>query len=150
MAEKKYFRAINFDLKLEFLRVHFSSSDPKQAYKLIKRFLLANGFTHRQWSGYKSKNKLSDQEVIFLVDTMFQIFPWLSLCATRFDVTNIGKTYDVLSMQLDKTAPGRKEKVYNFKKGRVDDGSAFSSAQSNMKVTKSEDKQKQCQFKPKR
>lgn len=145
----KYRRAINFDLSEELLKLHYPKSI-KNAWKEVGRYLKDNGFKHRQYSGYVSKNKLSDGELLTIVYKMWQELPWLEYCATKFDVTNIGEIYDLLAVQLDKTAPGRKEKVYNFKKGRVDDGSAFSSAQSNTKVTKSEDKQKQCQFKPKR
>lgn len=105
MAERKYYKAINFDLKIESLRHYYSQKHPKQAYREIKKYLISNGFSHRQWSGYRSKNRLSDYDIISLVDEMFEKFPWLEHCATRFDVTNIGRTYDLLSIRLaDKNA----------------------------------------------
>ena len=33
------------------------------------------------------------------MDKMWTEFPWLEKCATKFDVTNIGKTFDLLGMQ---------------------------------------------------
>lgn len=149
MMDTKCRRAINFDLSEELLHLHYPKSI-KNAWKEVGRYLKDNGFKHRQYSGYISKEEMKDSQLLAIIGDMWKCLPWLEYCATKFDVTNIGEIYDLLAVQLDKTAPGRKEKVYNFKKGRVDDGSAFSSAQSNMKVTKSEDKQKQCQFKPKR
>lgn len=100
MAERKYFKAINFDLKIESLRQYYSPNHPKQAYREIKKFLISNGFSHRQWSGYRSKNRLSDYDIISLVDEMFGKIPWLESCAKRFDVTNIGRTYDLLSIRI--------------------------------------------------
>lgn len=150
MTEGKICKAFNFDLNIKKLKEFYPNSDYKQAYKDLKRFFKSNGFKHRQWSGYISEKPLSVSEILDFTEQLWNKFPWLELCATRFDVTNIGKTYDLLAMRVASKSPTRKEKVYYFKKGRVNDGSAFSSAQSNMRVTKSEDKQKQCQFKPKR
>lgn len=115
MAERKYYKAINFDLRIEALRKYYSQNHPKQAYREVKKFLVHNGFSHRQWSGYRSKTRLSDYDTISLIYDLFEKFPWLEQCATRFDVTNIGRTYDMLSMRLaDKQAekalfPARKE-----------------------------------------
>ena len=124
MMDTKCRRAINFDLSEELLHLHYPKSI-KNAWKEVGRYLKDNGFKHRQYSGYISKEEMKDSQLLAIIGDMWKCLPWLEYCATKFDVTNIGEIYDLLAVQLDKTAPGRKEKVYNFKKGRVNDDSAF-------------------------
>lgn len=95
---KKRYRAINFDLSTEELRNLFGESGRKEAYKKIGAFLESQGFVHRQWSGYISKNKLDMLEVTRLSKNLFKNFPWLTKCANRIDVTNIGKRFDMIKL----------------------------------------------------
>lgn len=80
-------RAINFDLSTVELKKLFGST--AEAYNQIKTFMLANGFEHRQYSGYVSKESLSDNKVFSLIKKLSQTLPWLSRCVKEFDVTNI-------------------------------------------------------------
>lgn len=48
-----------FDLDTKALKKYYSGKNYRKAYKDIKTFLCDNGFTHRQWSGYVSKEALS-------------------------------------------------------------------------------------------
>ena len=52
-------KAINFDLDTKVLKeIYCKSKNPLEylkAYKEIKGFMKENGFSHRQWSGYISK-----------------------------------------------------------------------------------------------
>ena len=49
-------KAINFDLSTNELKKHFNNT--AEAYNKIKEFMLKNGFEHRQYSGYVSKEHL--------------------------------------------------------------------------------------------
>ena len=95
----KHRRAIHFDLKESKLKEFYPKKDHKQAYRDIGVFLKNNGFTHRQWSGYFSIKPLSFADLTDIMDKMWSKFQWLEKCAVKFDVTNIGKTFDLLDMQ---------------------------------------------------
>ena len=91
--ERKYYKAINFDLDTKELSVFFSPYN--KAYYKLRGFFKQNGFSHRQGSGYVSDNKLSTVEVMLLVGRIIDAFPWMSECVERIDVTNIGNQYDL-------------------------------------------------------
>ena len=97
--EDKRLRAVNFDLNIGELQKHFSKSNPKGAYKEIKRFMESNGFEHRQWSGYCSKEPMSNFDIIYLVDSMYEKMTWLDSCAERMNVTTIDSVYDIKAMR---------------------------------------------------
>ena len=100
MASKNR-RAIHFDLKEALLKQHYPKKDYKQAYKDIRLFMENNGFTHRQWSGYFSDTPLSFADIVDIMDKLWTQFPWLEKCAVKFDITNIGRTYDLLGMHSE-------------------------------------------------
>lgn len=91
-------KAINFDLDTRALKEFYPGKDYRAAYGEIKAFMESNGFEHRQWSGYVSIEPLTKNELNEAIKTMAHQFPWLSQCVNRFDVTNIGKTYDMVDM----------------------------------------------------
>lgn len=93
--EAKKYRAINFDLKLKLLREYYPKKNILNAYKDIKSFMIGNGFSHRQWSGYRSNEKLTDRQVRNLMLKMRYELSWIDKCSTKIDVTNIGKIYDI-------------------------------------------------------
>lgn len=99
--ERRQYKALNFDLDTKALEQHYPSSSYRQAYRDISRFLQSNGFEHRQWSGYRSEQAMSDAEITLLVTRLNTRFPWLSKCVNRFDVTNIGKNYDLSPLFTD-------------------------------------------------
>lgn len=89
------YRAVNFDLSLALLRKYYPKKNILNAYKDIKRFFLQNNFSHRQWSGYRSCEKLSDIEIIDIMVKMFIELPWVQDCSRKIDVTNIENIYDM-------------------------------------------------------
>lgn len=109
----KYHKAINFDLDTKALKMYYPGKHWRKAYKDIGDFLKENGFSHRQWSGYHSKKLLSDTEVIAITKTLNKTYPWLSKCINHFDVTNIGKTYDMLKYLSGNDVVQSKDRVQN-------------------------------------
>lgn len=98
---KKYRKAINFDLDTKTLQKIFQSKNPfvyMAGYKQIGRFLKSNGFNHRQWSGYISMKPMSNTEITGIVRNLNKTLPWLKQCIRKFDVTNIGETFDLMFM----------------------------------------------------
>lgn len=107
-------KAVNFDLSVAALKEHYPNSDYLQAYKDVRRFLEKEGFEHRQWSGYFSKEPLSDMQAHKILDDMFKKYRWLEKCANKVDITNIGRSHDYLKLtgrrlNADRSAakPGR-------------------------------------------
>ncbi|MCR5727359.1 MAG: hypothetical protein K6G24_07825 [Lachnospiraceae bacterium] len=96
--ETKRLKAIYFDMHIKSLERYYSSTDPKGAYKKIMAFMLKNGFSHEQYSGYHSLSKMTDMEVFDLVYAMNKEFPWLKFCMNRFEVTNIGANHDLMAV----------------------------------------------------
>lgn len=54
-----------------------------------------NGFEHRQYSVYTSKNSLTTYGIVDLMEKLSQKLPWLYLCINEIDVTDIGEQYSV-------------------------------------------------------
>ena len=113
MAERKKYKAINFDLDTNELKCYYNKS-VRNAYKEIGNFLKKNGFEHRQWSGYVSKDKMSGMDIVVLNEKMWRKFPWLEQCATRIDITDVGNKFDLISLHKEQIAD-RQELDYNIR-----------------------------------
>ena len=102
-------RAINFDLSEDLLKKYYNK-ERSNAWKEIRKFMESNGFSHRQKSGYVSNKPLGDTEVSILIGKLWDKCPWLEKCAIKVDLTNIGDTFDLLSIRyaekvINKTQP---------------------------------------------
>lgn len=100
-------KAINFDLSTNELKKHFNST--AEAYSQIKTFMIENGFEHRQYSGYVSKETMDDFAIELLTKRLSRKFSWLSTCVLNFDVTDIGKERDLTHLLT-----GKKSKIAEF------------------------------------
>lgn len=94
---QKAYKALYFDLSIKKLRVYYSKSSPKGAYKKIKKFLTKHNFTHEQYSGYHSKYKTTDLSIFALIENMNVQLPWLKYCVNCFEVADLGVDYDLKS-----------------------------------------------------
>ena len=59
--KEKYIKYINFDLDTNQLKDIFP--DTRLPYSMIKKFFEDRGFTHRQYSGYISKEPLEEYDI---------------------------------------------------------------------------------------
>lgn len=100
--ERKYRKAINFDLSVHELEKYYP--DYRKAYYDVKRFFKKWGFEHRQGSGYISRDKLAQVDIADLLDAMSTELPWMGECVTRIDVTNIGRQHDLKDALRELTA----------------------------------------------
>ena len=112
--EAKKYRAINFDLKLKLLREYYPQKNILNAYKDIKSFMIGNGFSHRQWSGYRSNEKLTDRQVRNLMLKMRYELSWIDKCSTKIDVTNIEKIYDIKGFYASYDADAEHKDIKNY------------------------------------
>lgn len=99
---EEHYKAINFDLDTNALKLYYPGKEYNKAYYDIRRFMEQNGFSHRQGSGYRSIEQLSDFAVNDLVEELFKEFDWLFKCTKRLDATNIEKTMICLKPMQEK------------------------------------------------
>lgn len=124
-------KAINFDLDTKALQVIFKSKNPfvyMAGYRQIGKFLKKNGFTHRQWSGYVSKEPMTTLSVTKITRQLNRSLPWLRRCVKKFDVTNIGDTFDLMHIfNNSKSQPVLRQSMQNMdKSGQKASKSVFS------------------------
>jgi len=93
--ERRYRKAINFDLDTHGLKQYYPGKDYRTAYYDLRRFFAAHGFEHRQGSGYLSQEKLTSADIYDLMDDLAQAFPWLGDCVNKIDVTDISQQHDL-------------------------------------------------------
>lgn len=96
--ERRYRKAINFDLDTHRLKAFYTDGDYHTAYYDLRHFFAAHGFEHRQGSGYLSAAKLTSADIYDLMDDLAQAFPWLGQCVNKIDVTNISQQHDLLEL----------------------------------------------------
>ncbi len=94
--ERKYFKAINFDLDTSRLKEYYPRY--QQAYRDLLKFFKGKDFSHRQGSGYVSNNKISTADIIDLIGDLQKEFKWSGTCIKKIDVTNVGAQYDLTEL----------------------------------------------------
>ena len=95
-------KQITFDLSQKDLAINYPrpkiTINPKfykKAYRDISQLMKMNGFEHRQYSVYTSKNSLTTYGIVDLMEKLSQKLPWLYLCINEIDVTDIGEQHSV-------------------------------------------------------
>lgn len=96
--ERKYFKALNFDLDTHHLQEFYPGKNYRKAYEDLKRFFYRHDFAHRQGSGYLSNQKLETADIYDLMDELSHEFVWLSECVNKIDVTNVGQQHDLIDL----------------------------------------------------
>ena len=111
-------KMINFDLDTNALKQFYKAGDWHKAYYDIGSFLQKEGFEHRQGSGYITKDNISYAEVQVIVADMSSKFSWLNKCVNKFDVTNIGRTFDITGVikndKNDTVTPLQSDELLDF------------------------------------
>lgn len=87
-------KRITFDLDTEALKLYYPSESWNNAYEIIKRHMVNNGFSWVQGSVYVSNQPMITTEVTHIWDELVVKNPWLNLCMCDCHKTNIGKEHD--------------------------------------------------------
>lgn len=88
MSGNQSFRKyINFDLSTNELKKHFNNT--AEAYNKIKEFMTQNGFEHRQYSSYISKEPIDDYDFSQILEIFARKHIWLKDCLQSFDILNV-------------------------------------------------------------
>ena len=96
--ERKYFKALNFDLDTHQLKEYYPGTDYHHAYEDLRKFFGQQGFSHRQGSGYLSNHKMDSSEIYDLMDLINEKMPWMKKCVHIIDVTNVGNQYGLVEL----------------------------------------------------
>ena len=67
-----------------------------------------NGFSHRQGSGYLSKNPTTETSATFMIKRMSATMPWLKSCVRRIDLTIVGDQHDLTGILNQKNSSPRR------------------------------------------
>jgi len=107
-------KSLNFDLDTKKLKEHYLNNNYTEAYNDIKKFLLKNGFEHRQGSGYISEKEISKVKTLDIIKKLNNNHPWLETCCKTFYYSDIGQEYDaLLSIKEDKNKTLEADKTRN-------------------------------------
>jgi len=91
-------KSLNFDLNTKKLKEYYPNNNYTNAYEDIKKFLLKNGFEHRQGSGYISEKEMSIKEVTIIIEDLNDSHPWLHPCCKTLDYYDVGKEHSGLEI----------------------------------------------------
>jgi virulence-associated protein VapD len=86
-SERPSRKAINFDLDTN--KLYELTGSKTDGYTQIKKFLLNNGFKHKQWSGYVSSEKMTHARIRFLLQELCDRYEWFPDCLNTLDVTKV-------------------------------------------------------------
>ncbi len=95
-VERKYYKAINFDLDTNGLKQYYARY--QKAYDDLLRFFKNHDFSHRQGSGYISNSKLTSADIVDIIGELKKSFIWTETCIKKIDVTNVGAQYDLTEL----------------------------------------------------
>ena len=103
-------KQITFDLSQKALEMYYprpkTTTNPKfykKAYMDISHFMSKNGFDHRQFSVYTSKERITNTDIALFMADLAKEMPWLSKCVNQIDVTNIGNQHSLLQILEEAT-----------------------------------------------
>lgn len=111
-------KALNFDLDTNVMK---ELGVYPSGYQALGKSFEEQGFTHRQGSGYISKNRLTESDVQNALKKIIDKNPWICECVKKIDVTDIGRQHDLtaivkrfgamLSAQQDSRAESTEKKL---------------------------------------
>lgn len=79
---------------------------------LLKIFFEKQGFIHRQYSGYISKEPISDYKLTKIINQLGTKFIWLKNCIKEFDVSNAPEKIS-LKNQIQNSIKKQETLLYN-------------------------------------
>lgn len=86
---------IFFDLDESALKKYYPNKYYNQAWADIKRFMESRDFVHQQYSGYISKNYMTQFRAQTIVKDMTLKYPWIMKCLKECVMTTVGREYDL-------------------------------------------------------
>lgn len=88
--------AVLFDLDTNCLNENYEGTVYHNAYKLIKDFMLDNGFSWKQGSVYFGNDKIDAVTCVLTVQKLARLYPWFSTCVKDVRMLRIEENNDLL------------------------------------------------------
>lgn len=88
--------AVLFDLDTNCLNEHYEGNTYHNAYKLVKDFMLENGFIWKQGSVYFGTDKIDAVTCVLTVQKLASKYPWFSTCVKDVRMLRIEENNDLL------------------------------------------------------
>jgi len=86
-------KQVAFDLDTSSLEDYYPSESWNNAYDVIKRHMIKNGFSWQQGSVYVSDNPMLGRDVTIVIENLIEKNPWLNVCMRDCRQTNIGREH---------------------------------------------------------
>lgn len=118
-------KVIHFDLLKTKLEQMYPNLKP---YEKIKNFMLNNGFEHRQYSGYISKEPKTRAQIMKLEEKLYKTFVWLYDGVNKMDVSNVDELYYSMKRTREKTLETAQPEKFSYSVSNCD---AFSNEYKN-------------------
>lgn len=97
-------KLVAFDLSTEALKKYYPSKSWENAYDVIKRHMLKNGFEWLQGSVYASKRPMSPYQTAEVLKNLVAKHPWLNVCMKDCRQANLSGKQQDLNYVFDKNA----------------------------------------------
>lgn len=85
---------LTFDLVMAELERYYSAKNPQNAYNVIKRFLIQNGFEHLRDTDYKNPN-IDKVDTVDLLYHFSQKNKWFPFCVSKVNISPNVITLDI-------------------------------------------------------
>lgn len=66
--------------------------------ELYTYFCITKNFEHRQGSVYCSKEPMNTTNVLYMINELISICPWLKLCLKRMDIADVGDLHELTNI----------------------------------------------------
>lgn len=86
-------KQVSFDLDINALKKYYPNKNWRNAYLIIKRHMIKNGFIWLQGSVYISEKYISSIQVTYIIDDLVEKNFWLNYCMRDCRESNIGKEH---------------------------------------------------------
>lgn len=87
--------AVLFDLDTNCLTENYEGTTYHNAYKLIKDFMLSNGFEWKQGSVYFGSSSIDAVTCVMVVQKLARLYPWFSTCVKDVRMLRIEENNDL-------------------------------------------------------
>ncbi len=88
-------KQLAFDIDTKELKKYYPKSNWRYAYKLIKKFMLENGFIWLQGSVYVSMKPITNMKAISIITKLVEKYPYLNKAVRDMTVTEISELFSL-------------------------------------------------------
>ncbi len=107
---------LTFDLPINDLKTYYSNTSPQNAYTVIRKYLVANGFEALGDSDYRNFN-INKLQTLKLFDEFSKKHKWFVFCLDKLDIAPNTKRLDVApQFRLTGDKEFKKQKEEEYKK----------------------------------